>query len=92
MRRAADLSLAALVELGTAILVHRHLEGSSARPLMNVGFIACSGQDSAKVKGPAPSEAAIAGSRSVWITVDRPPDASATAVYQDVWFSSKAVV
>jgi protein-L-isoaspartate(D-aspartate) O-methyltransferase len=91
MRRAADLSLAALVELGTAILVHRHLEGSSARPLMNVGFIACSGQENAKAQGPVPTEAAIARTRSLWLTADRAVDASATAVYEHLWFSARAV-
>jgi len=29
--------------------------------------------------------------RSVWLRADRPPDATATAVYDDVWFSSDPV-
>jgi protein-L-isoaspartate(D-aspartate) O-methyltransferase len=55
---------------------------------MTVGFIRCSGETTRVAASGAPSEAGIAATRSVWLTDERPPDASATATYEQVWFSS----
>jgi protein-L-isoaspartate(D-aspartate) O-methyltransferase len=74
---------------GPAVLVKRQAEGFSARPLMTVGFISCSGvAEKPSIKN-LPSEADLAAVRSLWIRRDRPPDASAVAVYDEVWFSSE---
>ena len=76
---------------GPAVLVTRRGGGYSARPLMNVGFISCSGADEKSSPNNLLSEADLAAIRSVWIRSSRTPDASAVAVYNDVWFSSEEV-
>jgi protein-L-isoaspartate(D-aspartate) O-methyltransferase len=75
---------------GTALLVMRVPEGLRVFPLMSVGFIPCSG-GSRRATGGAPDEAGITRTRSVWLQADRVADGSATAVYEDVWFSSEEV-
>jgi protein-L-isoaspartate(D-aspartate) O-methyltransferase len=76
---------------GPAVLVRRRAGGFSARSLMNVGFISCSGvAEKASVRN-LPTEADLAAVASVWIRRERPPDAGALAVYDDVWFSSQEV-
>lgn len=76
---------------GPAILVMRQEGGFDARPLMNVGFISCSGTNEAISAGSMPTEADLAAVRSLWTANERAPDASAVAIYGDVWFSSEAV-
>lgn len=73
---------------GPAVLVTRTPRGYRAKPLMNVGFITCSGATKKAPLRHGPSEADIAATRSVWLTAERRPDASATASYEDVWFST----
>ncbi|MGO4573667.1 protein-L-isoaspartate O-methyltransferase family protein [Microvirga sp. 2TAF3] len=76
---------------GPAILVIRKPNGFTVSRLMNVGFISSSGQKKIPVKGYGPMEGDIARTRSVWLTADRQPDHSATAVYDAVWFSSESI-
>lgn len=76
---------------GPAMLVRRRRYGYSASQLMNVGFITCSGETTRKAPGHDPSEAEIARTRSVWLTSDRRPDETATAVYDEVWFSTEHI-
>ncbi|HZH52982.1 MAG TPA: SAM-dependent methyltransferase [Microvirga sp.] len=76
---------------GPAMLVIRRDEGFQAKQLMNVGFISCSGETTKVANHHGPSEADIAATRSVWLVADRPPDRTATAVYDAVWFSSEEV-
>ena len=76
---------------GPAMLVTREDNGFAARPLMTVGFISCSGAHEKVSVRNLPTEADLAAVRSIWIRRDRPPDASALAVYDDVWFSSEEV-
>jgi protein-L-isoaspartate(D-aspartate) O-methyltransferase len=77
---------------GPTVLVRRQAEGFSAQPLMNVGFISCSGTTERISIRNLPTEADLAAVSSVWIKRDRAPDASAVAVYDQVWFSSEPVV
>jgi protein-L-isoaspartate(D-aspartate) O-methyltransferase len=72
---------------GPSVFVTRHAGGFSARPLMKVGFISCSGTRELPAKN-LPSEADTASVRSIWMRSDRSPDGSAVAVYDDVWFST----
>lgn len=76
---------------GPALLVTRRAGGFSVQPLMTVGFISCSGATEKKSARRQPTEADVAAVRSVWIRGERAPDASAVAVYDDVWFSSEEV-
>ncbi len=73
---------------GPAMLVTRTANGYRAKPLMSVGFIGCSGATTGDPVGSGPSESDVAATRSIWLTAEREPDASATAIYDDVWFSS----
>ena len=69
------------------LLVRRVAGGFEAEPTMAVGFIPCVGAQSRPVEGAGdPLE-----TRSVWLTADRPPDATATAVHEAVWFSKERV-
>jgi protein-L-isoaspartate(D-aspartate) O-methyltransferase len=76
---------------GPAVLVARRAGGYSARSLMRVGFISCSGVTEKSSIRNLPSESDLAAMQSIWIRSDRMPDASAVAVYSDVWFSSEQV-
>jgi protein-L-isoaspartate(D-aspartate) O-methyltransferase len=80
-----------LSDWGHTVLVTRSRGGLAVSLLMVVGFIRCSDDAARVAAGGAPSEAGVAATRSVWLTEDRPPDASATAVYEQVWFSADAV-
>lgn len=76
---------------GPTVLVKRQTGGFNAHSLMRVGFISCSGTREAASNRNLPSESDLAAVRSVWIRSEREPDASAAAVYEDVWFSSEQV-
>jgi protein-L-isoaspartate(D-aspartate) O-methyltransferase len=77
---------------GPALLVRRHKEGFAVRALMNVGFISCSGTKEKLSVKHLPTEADLVAVRSVWLKGEAAPDNSAVAVYDQVWFSSKAIV
>ncbi|WP_414473977.1 protein-L-isoaspartate O-methyltransferase family protein [Microvirga sp. M2] len=76
---------------GPAMLVRRRAKGFSAKPLMTVGFIACSGTTERPKSNRKPGEAGLAAVRSIWLGADRAPDPTAVAVYDRVWFSSAKV-
>ncbi|WP_246812301.1 protein-L-isoaspartate O-methyltransferase family protein [Microvirga sp.] len=76
---------------GPAVLVKRQANGFSAHSLMRVGFISCSGTTETVPARNLPSESDLAAVRSLWIRSEREPDASAVAVYDQVWFSSEEV-
>jgi protein-L-isoaspartate(D-aspartate) O-methyltransferase len=76
---------------GPAILVRRRPEGYAASALMSVGFIPCSGgmpKEKGHRAGPASGSLAP---RSIWLRSERQPDATAIAVYDDVWFSTEEI-
>ena len=70
------------------LVVRRTDAGFAADPTIAVGFIPCVGaqEPPAASAGRDPRD-----TRSVWLRSDRPPDATATAIYDDVWFSSDPV-
>ena len=71
------------------MLVRRAGRGFSARAIMSVGFIVCAGQGRGRA-GTITSRG-LESTRSVWLTTQRVPDSSATAIYDDLWFSADAV-
>ncbi len=77
---------------GPALLVTRQEGGFAVRALMNVGFISCSGTTEKVSSRHLPTEADLAAVRSLWLRDGIAPDDSAVAVYEHVWFSSKALV
>lgn len=79
-------------DIGLAVLIVRHDRGFAARAIMPSWFIPCSGAaDAARALAPPASARAAASITSLWLTRDRTPDATAIAVYPDVWFSSQAL-
>jgi protein-L-isoaspartate(D-aspartate) O-methyltransferase len=72
---------------GVTLLVTRMMGGFRAVATLSVGFVTCEGAVSAE-RGPLPSTDAVERTRSIWLTEDRTPDASATAIYDEVWFSA----
>jgi protein-L-isoaspartate(D-aspartate) O-methyltransferase len=76
---------------GPAILVRRKPGGFSANTLMSVGFIPCSGAMPKERHRSVPSTAGIQSIGSIWLRRVRPPDSTAIATYDEVWFSSEPV-
>jgi protein-L-isoaspartate(D-aspartate) O-methyltransferase len=72
---------------GVTLLVTCMTGGFRAVPTLSVGFVTCEGAVSAE-RGRLPSADAVERTRSIWLTEDRAPDASATAIYDEVWFSA----
>jgi protein-L-isoaspartate(D-aspartate) O-methyltransferase len=74
--------------IGLAILITRRDRGFEVRPLMPSWFIPCVGASDADacIKAPDINEAWSA--RSAWLSSERPPDATAVAVYAHAWFSA----
>lgn len=79
-------------DIGLAVLVVRHAVGFAARAVMPSWFIPCSGaSDATRTLAPPASSEAAWRIASLWLTRDRPPDATAIAVYPELWFSSQAL-
>ena len=72
---------------GITLLVRRTQAGFEAVPTMPVGFISCIGAQAMPSERCGPHD--LMETRSLWLTADREPDASATGVYDEVWFSSE---
>ncbi|MBN8942272.1 MAG: SAM-dependent methyltransferase [Rhizobiales bacterium] len=79
-RPAPDVALAVMIRRGEAAFV--------VEPLMPAWFIPCVGASNADQCTKVPDEAAAWSSRSAWLTAERPPDETATAIYPHVWFSA----
>jgi protein-L-isoaspartate(D-aspartate) O-methyltransferase len=75
---------------GVAMLIAREAGGLRARATMQVGFIECEGV-APEPAGPRIDFEAVERTRSVWLAEERPPDDTATAVYDRVWFSSDPI-
>ncbi|HXE85334.1 MAG TPA: SAM-dependent methyltransferase [Hyphomicrobiaceae bacterium] len=75
--------------VGIAVLVTAKPSGFEVKPLMPAWFIPCVGATEA-MPGAAPTDGGAAWrSRSLRLTAQQAPDATATAVYPDAWFSSE---
>lgn len=73
--------------LGLAVLVTRGPAGFSARTLGPCWFIPCIGASDPGDCLKAPDLRGAREIRSIWPSADRRPDATAVAVFRDVWFS-----
>jgi protein-L-isoaspartate(D-aspartate) O-methyltransferase len=73
---------------GLAIIIAREPGGFSVKPLMASYFIPCVGASDAAECQRVPDLREAWSARSLWLTADRAPDATAVAVYGDLWFSS----
>ena len=72
---------------GPAMLVRRRPGGFSAEAIMSVGFVVCTGQPIGR-SGEI-TRVGLDATRSVWLKEDRPPDDTATAIYDALWFSAE---
>jgi protein-L-isoaspartate(D-aspartate) O-methyltransferase len=77
--------------IGLAMLVTRRANGFSADPFMPSWFIPCASPSLIVVAAKAPTAKGARETRSLRLTQEAPPDASATAVIGDIWFSSRPV-
>ena len=75
-------------QTGLAVIIRRVAQGFSVEPLAHAYFIPCVGASEAPAGSIAPTYQGAWGSRSLRRTRDEQPDATATAVYGEVWFSS----
>jgi protein-L-isoaspartate(D-aspartate) O-methyltransferase len=74
--------------IAMAALVTRSELGFDLKPLMPAWFMPCVGA-SEEPPGSTPPDLVLAWrSRSIRLTAEEAPDQTATAVYQDIWFSS----
>lgn len=74
--------------VGIAALVTRTAAGYELKPLMPAWFIPCVGASDAAPSSTPPDPDAAWRSRSIRLTAEQAPDQTATAIYQDIWFSS----
>jgi protein-L-isoaspartate(D-aspartate) O-methyltransferase len=75
--------------VGIATLLTARAFGLEVRPLMPAWFIPCVGASQADPDSTPVSSHAAWQSRALHLTAQRAPDATATAVYPDLWFSSQ---
>ena len=75
-------------QIGLAVMIRRVVAGFTVEPLMHSYFIPCVGASEAPAGSIAPTYPGAWDSRSVRMTRDETPDGTATAVYDDLWFSS----
>ncbi|RWN26045.1 MAG: protein-L-isoaspartate O-methyltransferase [Mesorhizobium sp.] len=72
-----------------AVMVIRTEKGFACDPFMRSWFIPCVGASLADSASRIPTREQAARSRSIWLVQDKAPDATATAISGDVWFSSE---
>jgi len=77
--------------VGLAVLVTNTEFGFACHPFMGSWFIPCVGASAADPSARIPNREQAARSRSIWLETERMPDRTATAVFGDVWFSSRAL-
>ncbi|UCI09445.1 protein-L-isoaspartate O-methyltransferase family protein [Mesorhizobium sp. B1-1-8] len=77
--------------VGLAMLVTRMEAGFACRALMGSWFIPCVGASVAGPQARIPTRERAARTRSIWLMQDKAPDRTATAVFGDVWFSSRDI-
>jgi len=74
-----------------AVMVIRTEKGFACDPFMRSWFIPCIGASIADLAAKIPTREQAMRSRSIWLTNDKAPDRTATAIFGDVWFSTKDV-
>ena len=78
-------------ETGLAIMIRRCDDGFEVEPLMHAYFIPCVGASNAATTQKTPSYVDAWRSRSIRLRATTAPDETATAIYADLWFSSRQV-
>ncbi|WP_195178803.1 protein-L-isoaspartate O-methyltransferase [Mesorhizobium sp. INR15] len=74
-----------------AVMVTRTDKGLACDPFMRSWFIPCFGASVADLTAKIPTREQAARGRSIWLTEDKLPDRTATAIFDEVWFSSRGL-
>ena len=77
--------------IGLAVMVTRLDKGFACDPFMRSWFIPCVGASHSDAATKAPTRAEAEHSRSLVLTAKKAPDKTATAIFGDVWFSSRSL-
>ncbi len=77
-------------EAAMALIVHARAAsgGWPVTRLIPSWFVPCSGACKPQAEGPPPGRDRAAAVRSLWRRADRAPDATAIAVYSELWYST----
>jgi protein-L-isoaspartate(D-aspartate) O-methyltransferase len=77
---------------GIALLVRRVPAGFQAEAFMSVSFVGCvgAGPEHARPQPIVPGHR-LGETRSLWLCAEKEPDTTATAVFGEVWFSSRPI-
>jgi len=78
-------------EIGLTVMATRAHTGFAVQIVGGSWFIPCSGASDAATSVKTPDLRQARASRSIVPTADRAPDARATAIYPEVWFSSDGI-
>ncbi|NNM71875.1 protein-L-isoaspartate O-methyltransferase family protein [Enterovirga aerilata] len=76
---------------GRTLLVRRQPGGLAVRTHGSVAFVGCIGAEARDVRARGKPAQPLVETRSVWLAAEHPPDDTATALYGEVWFSSRDV-
>ena len=74
-------------DIGIALFIRRCAGGFTVDPAMPAWFIPCLGATSGSPGDKHPGRLCAWASRSLYLRAEREPDATATAIYDEVWFS-----
>jgi protein-L-isoaspartate(D-aspartate) O-methyltransferase len=80
------------VDIGIALFVRRTASGFAVDPAMPAWFIPCVGASSSAPGDKQPGLDGAWASRSLHLKTEREPDATATAIYDEMWFSSERLL
>jgi protein-L-isoaspartate(D-aspartate) O-methyltransferase len=72
-----------------ALAIRRADRGYCVQPLMPTRFIACAGVSEPSPDDKPPDRSSAWATRALHLAAERAPDATATAIYGEVWFSSE---
>ena len=76
---------------GRTLVIRRKPGGFAADSHGNVAFVGCVGAEATRMPPRGIPARPLAETRSVWLSAERAPDLSATAIYGKVWFSAEPV-
>jgi len=74
-----------------AVMVTHTEKGFTCDPFMRSWFIPCFGASAADLAAKIPTRDQAMRSRSIWLTNDKAPDRTATAIFGGIWFSSRTL-
>jgi protein-L-isoaspartate(D-aspartate) O-methyltransferase len=76
-------------DIGIALVISRTAQGFRANPAMPAWFIHCVGASTSSSGDKAPDIKSAWATRALYLKSARQPDATATAIYGELWFSSE---